>query len=36
MNKLINKYKPNAVVLIINEATFFHSNASYLFKMLKF
>ena len=36
MNKLIKKYKPNAVVLIINEATFFHSSAKNLFRNLKY
>lgn len=36
IKKLINKHKPNAIVLIINEATFFHSNANYIFKNIKY
>lgn len=36
VSKLINKYNPDAVILIINESAFFHSSAKNLFKNLKY
>lgn len=36
VSKLINKYNPDAVVLIINESAFFHSSAKSLFRNLKY
>lgn len=33
---LINKYNPDAVILIINETAFFHNSAKSLFKNLKY